>query len=370
MNKNNKIALVIFATIFFTFSAFNIFQPSRATVSEEEKRELARFPQFTYENLLNGKYFKGIEEFISDTFILRNDFINLSRKITSLWSANTFFNFGIDEIIFIPSKTPTTEVNANTPTQNIPPKEPENNKVPESGEGNQPKIEDSIDKPQQGKEKEDPVETVVPQHPTTTENSKDDNIVEPNPNDNLSEIEAPIGVGEPEFLSSGEIIYNGAVISIPYLVKSVATYYADVINYYQDLFPESKVHVICAPLSSSMVDDAKLKRKITDQNNMINAIYSYLDEEINGVNCFDNLFAHRNEYLYFKSDHHWTSRGAYYAYQSFAESSGLTPTPIESFKEIKMNDKWNGSMYYMTGDPRVKEIFDEVIRSVVSGIEK
>ena len=39
----------------------------------------------------------------------------------------------------------------------------------------------------------------------------------------------------------------------------------------------------------------------------------------------DALRAHKDEYLYYRTDHHWTTLGAYYAYEQFCEAQGLTP---------------------------------------------
>lgn len=93
---------------------------------------------------------------------------------------------------------------------------------------------------------------------------------------------------------------------------------------------------------------------------MINTINSYLPKRINGVNCYSELFAHKNEYLYFRSDHHWTALGAYYAYVAFAKSINLEPVPLANFTEVLMNDNWKGTMYGYTGDERVKEFYDEI----------
>ncbi len=37
------------------------------------------------------------------------------------------------------------------------------------------------------------------------------------------------------------------------------------------------------------------------------------------------LTAHKSEYIYYRTDHHWTSLGAYYAYRQLCETLGLTP---------------------------------------------
>jgi len=389
--KNNIIALSIFSVLFFITVTANIFQHERATVSEEENRTLAKFPEFSIENLVNGKFLSGIDIFISDTFIFRTELIDFSRKITALWSANTYLGSDENDIIFIPSNKPVDTVELESPLDlidknEVEAKNSENQEIfdkqqeeliPGESEGsknispsdNQSETEQDNSNENSSEHEQDDsntessiVEKDEPNNndPQDEPESSEQKIEEPIPNENLTDIEKPLGIGEPEFLSSGEIIYNGAVISIPYLVKNVAQYYADVISYYKYLFPEARVSTLCAPLSSAMVDEPSLKKKITDQNKMINTINGYLSEDINGINCFDDIYSHRNEYIYFKSDHHWTSRGAYYAYVSFAESLGLIPTPLNKFTEVMMNSKWQGSAYSMTGDERVKEFSDEV----------
>lgn len=37
---------------------------------------------------------------------------------------------------------------------------------------------------------------------------------------------------------------------------------------------------------------------------------------------WENLRAHREEYIYYRTDHHWTMLGAYYAYEAWARSRG------------------------------------------------
>ena len=41
--------------------------------------------------------------------------------------------------------------------------------------------------------------------------------------------------------------------------------------------------------------------------------------------CGRPLAAHKDEYIYYRTDHHWTSLGAYYAYQQLCGTLSLTP---------------------------------------------
>ncbi|MCR5264901.1 MAG: hypothetical protein K6D94_13570, partial [Clostridiales bacterium] len=88
------------------------------------------------------------------------------------------------------------------------------------------------------------------------------------------------------------------------------------------------------------------------------------DESVNFVDTYSKLFAHRQEYLFFKSDHHWTARGAYYAYAAFAESAGLEPTPLDGFDNTILNEHYHGSMYSLTRNPKVKN-FEDVIEAYI-----
>lgn len=55
------------------------------------------------------------------------------------------------------------------------------------------------------------------------------------------------------------------------------------------------------------------------------------------------LFRNHPE-LYYKTDHHWTSAGAYAAYRAFLESQGRTPVPEEAFQK-QVVPGFQGSTY-------------------------
>ena len=58
--------------------------PLRPTVSYEEKRELAKFPEFSLEALVSGSYFKEMDLWFSDTFPGRERWLQLSQALSSL----------------------------------------------------------------------------------------------------------------------------------------------------------------------------------------------------------------------------------------------------------------------------------------------
>ena len=63
-----------------------------------------------------------------------------------------------------------------------------------------------------------------------------------------------------------------------------------------------------------------------------------------------NLIAHNTEYLYYRTDHHWTARGAYYAYETFCSVKGITATPLSSYTR-KQFDGFLGTLYSEANQP-------------------
>ena len=101
-----------------------------------------------------------------------------------------------------------------------------------------------------------------------------------------------------------------------YIEKSTQEY-ADIVNKIaENLKGTTKVYALPVPTSIGIVlpDDIRAQMKdYADQGEAIASLMSMLSEDVVGVDCYDNLMQHRDEYLYFKTDHHWTARGAYYA---------------------------------------------------------
>ena len=69
-----------------------------------------------------------------------------------------------------------------------------------------------------------------------------------------------------------------------------------------------------------------------------------MNGNVKSVALYDALLAHRTEYIYFRTDHHWTATGAYYAYEQFCKAKGITPTPMSSYK-VDEYDGFLGTFY-------------------------
>lgn len=167
------------------------------------------------------------------------------------------------------------------------------------------------------------------------------------------------GADNADFLLNGMFIYGDAVYTQGFFSQTGAELYAKTALYYKQLFGNDvNVSVVVAPVSSIVVDNEEIQAKIPDQKSIFTKMEALMDDSINFVDVYSEMYDHRDEYLYFKSDHHWTQRGAYYAYRAFAESVGLEPAELDDFDYGIRNETYSGSMYTYTYDARVKNFVD------------
>ncbi len=389
-----KFGLALLGILYFSIVILNLIQPDRPDVSENEKRELTKMPAFSYSSLCDGSYFDQLSLFFSDTFIFREKLVLLSRKIPSLYGISGNFsvlsNTGAeketdpnisekleDELNKLQSEEPVTAAVTEPETE-----------PPETDIVSVSLSQSEISLPVGSTAA---IEFVISESensgisPTVTAGSdiifasiSGNQIIVGGLAEGVSSLTVNYGEasavcavavtsvtvannnGEADFLANGLFIYNGAVYTISNYGKQSVGYISRCLDYYKSLFPDTRISIMPAPVSSILIDNPEITEKFTSQKYILDTMQSRMSPQINFVNTYDEIFSHRTEYLYFKSDHHWTQLGAYYAYRAFAESAGFSPTPLSDMTHEIINSSFNGSMYNFTGDERVKDFIDQV----------
>ena len=136
--------------------------------------------------------------------------------------------------------------------------------------------------------------------------------------------------------------------------------YAEVINMYSRLkIPGLKIYNLIIPNGFEFEVREKYKNKVRPAKEAINDVYAAEDPGIIKVNPVDDIRKHRTEYLYFNTDHHWTSLGAYYAYTSFCGAAGLTPVSLANVPS-KVKPGFLGFFYRLTRAASLKANPDSV----------
>ncbi len=84
-----------------------------------------------------------------------------------------------------------------------------------------------------------------------------------------------------------------------------------------------------------------------DQEEETQRIYQELsqtDEQLTTIDFTEVLKEHQDEYIYYRTDHHWTTLGAYYAYTEYCREKGLTPVELSELEKHEVSDFY-GTFY-------------------------
>lgn len=109
-----------------------------------------------------------------------------------------------------------------------------------------------------------------------------------------------------------------------------------------------KVTFLLAP-SASVIYSEELPAgaPMVDENAMLDEIFSEIGQNADVLDLRDVFTANKDQYLYFKTDHHWTPLGAYLAYQQFCTLKGLTPFDCAARESATVED-FQGTHYSAT----------------------
>ena len=282
--------------------------PLRPHRSYAEKRELARFPEFSFSALVSGDYFDGISLWFSDTFPGREQWITLAQYDDSLYGYSD---------IYIQGEIPVTET------------------VP-----------------------------VILENPTPATGPTQSTVTTESVKESVPPVTEPVtepGWGGVDAGDAAEIIRDMTAFQIGdsafiYQNFSQATSdsYAAVVNELAQKLQDKGVTVISAPTPTAVgvliEDEYQQKLGSVSQVKIQEYINSRLDPQVVAVDTVNALIDHNDEYIFFRTDHHWTALGAYYSYRAICESVGLEPVDIETLEPWDQGT-FRGSLYGRVQQP-------------------
>ena len=164
--------------------------------------------------------------------------------------------------------------------------------------------------------------------------------------------------GDAEFIASGYLLYDGAAYSQAYFNKRVSQRYADAYVKYTETFPGVRITAINHPANSINIKNPYVQAMLNDQGKVLDDMASVMYGDVNYINLRSTFEKHKGEYLFFKSDFHWTQLGAYYTYCEYAKSIGLTPTPLSEFEDRVLTTEFIGLTNHYAKDDRVNTFYD------------
>ena len=83
------------------------------------------------------------------------------------------------------------------------------------------------------------------------------------------------------------------------------------------------------------------------QRDLIDRLYHEVN--LKTVDIYSALAAHREEPIFYRTDHHWTALGAYYGYTAVAEAMGFVPVPLDAYPEKPVTEEFYGTEWSNSG---------------------
>ena len=124
-------------------------------------------------------------------------------------------------------------------------------------------------------------------------------------------------------------------------MKAVKEYFEDA----SETIDKARLSFLLVPTSGLIMQDKLPKNaRLFDQASYIDQVQSAVSD-YNFIDARDVLSSHADQYIYYKTDHHWTSDGAYYAYEKWCEDTGHEAAPLDALEKTVESDKFRGSLY-------------------------
>lgn len=284
------------------------------TVLTDENRKIEK-PKFSWSALMDGSYVQQLEAYYTDTFPLRNVLMPLNQQLNKFYY---YSGTGDDNYLAI-------DFNGGAEQGGESLHDVENALNGSEGTATTPEGGESSTTPE-GSEQ-------------TTEPADEETHTAP-------EIDLP---DESQTTSIGTIIVDGDnAMDIPTANNEVIDSYAGAVNNLSKaLGSDVRTISLVTPNSGEFYSPESSHTGVHSQKDMIDRCYGAMDDNVLTVDAYSALRDHADEYIYFRTDHHWTALGAYYAYTQFCKTAGFEPVPLEQF-ETGTYENFLGSMYTYT----------------------
>lgn len=124
----------------------------------------------------------------------------------------------------------------------------------------------------------------------------------------------------------------------------------EAINNFAISNPNVNKYLMLVPNSSKILEDKLPKyAPIDDETVYMDKVKNSIDKNVKYVDIYDALYSKRNEYIFYKLDHHWTTKGAFYAYEALGKYMGFTPKEDNYFNKSIVTEEFYGSLYSKGG---------------------
>ena len=356
-----------------------IFLPLRPRYSDAEKRELKQFPAFSLQGLFAGSYFRDITSWYQDSYPGKEEWMLLASKTKAFYGLQGEQIYGAAEQV--KEEIPTGE-GAMAETFALKKdgegvQEDGTEKKESDGEGqrkadarDKKEGKEQIEEGKGTEEKQEEAEAKQSAEVKQSSYAKQGSTKEKEENSNFeTDAEGNLQIKKADKAENvageqiGSLYLNGdSAYELYYFSEKAVRAHASLLNTVQAMFPKVKLSAMIVPNSFGVILDPKVQEKLASSG-MDQAIaysYSLMDKRVNTVNVFDALSAHKKEYIYFRTDHHWTQLGAYYGYQEYCKSMGYSTKPLSDYQKLDFPEFYGTFYFFMNRPESLKGHPDQV----------
>ena len=359
--------------------ALGILLPLRPRYSDAEKRELKQFPAFSLQGLFAGSYFRDITSWYQDSYPGKEEWMLLASKTKAFYGLQGEQIYGAAEQV--KEEIPTGEgAMAETFALKKDGKGLQEDRTEKKeSDGESQRKADARDKKEgkeqteEGKgteEKQEEPEAKQSAEVKQSSDAKQGSTKEKEENSNFeTDAEGNLQIKKADKAENvageqiGSLYLNGdSAYELYYFSEKAVRAHASLLNTVQAMFPKVKLSAMIVPNSFGVILDPKVQEKLASSG-MDQAIaysYSLMDKRVNTVNVFDALSAHKKEYIYFRTDHHWTQLGAYYGYQEYCKSMGYSTQPLSDYQKMDFPEFYGTFYFFMNRPESLKGHPDQV----------
>ncbi|MCD8006952.1 MAG: hypothetical protein LUF29_08325 [Oscillospiraceae bacterium] len=111
---------------------------------------------------------------------------------------------------------------------------------------------------------------------------------------------------------------------------------------------DTPTYIMLVPTAAEIYsDEVSYTEKKVSQRELITYSYNYLAENstVGMIDIYSTLYSNREEYIYYRTDHHWTSKGAYLAYILATDTMGYTASTLDKFNVKYASHSFYGSLH-------------------------
>lgn len=129
-------------------------------------------------------------------------------------------------------------------------------------------------------------------------------------------------------------------------VEENIKYLSEFLNYSVKHYGQDNVYCMMIPSKTEELNEKlPVFAESFKTTEVLELLKNNLDKPDIMIDVRDILNKHQNEYIYYRTDHHWTTLGAYYAWTSFADAASLPVKNLEYYKREIAFTKFYGTTY-------------------------